>query len=236
MRTALLLTALLTLSIAANDEVAQWRNGGQASVDQLLANGANEDLLDRVCAQKDCRASRLSGTDLGEAAAKTSGRPILRCISSAASMKAELRDSRFFRDALPDPTISSILARSTCSTGTPSVPCRRDDRHDGRSADHHRQQHPTSRRRRQRARRTPRPTAFAQLEEWLKLDPTKLREYHQGAPPHEFAMNRPRRRMRRCARWQSAIERRSSGTTGERLPTELDVTIENVAFHPASLA
>jgi hypothetical protein len=114
MRTALFLTALLTLSLAANDEVAQWRAGGPASVEQLLANGADDELLDRVCGQKDCRASRLFWhTDLEEAkaVARKLGRPILSLhLLGRLDEELSCANSRFFRVLLySDPAIASIL-------------------------------------------------------------------------------------------------------------------------------
>src|SRR5215212_7046636 len=71
MRIALVLTALLSMPAFA-DDVELLRRGGQASVDALYAkaNGAPDELLDQVCAQKDCHTSRLFWyTDLDEAEA-----------------------------------------------------------------------------------------------------------------------------------------------------------------------
>jgi len=255
MRTALLLTALLTLPVTANDEVAQWRLGGQTSVDSLVANGAADDLLDRVCGQKDCRASRLFWyTDLGEAkaAAKDSGRPILSLyLLGRLDEELSCANSRFFRVMLySDPAISSILRERYILYwhSVRPVPHVTIDMGDGR-----------------KIRQTitgnsihylldadgtvldglpglSSPQAFrAQLEEWLRLDRAKLREYHiaRAAVAYELAMNRPAAKdaaMRAMSK--SAIERPLlQALTGERLPDpELEVTIENIAFHPASLA
>jgi hypothetical protein len=114
MRTAIILTALLTLSLSANDEVAHWRAGGPASVEQLLASGASDELLDRVCAQRDCRTSRLFWhTDLEEAkaAAQKLGRPILSLhLLGRLDEELSCANSRFFRVLLySDPAIASIL-------------------------------------------------------------------------------------------------------------------------------
>jgi hypothetical protein len=104
MSIALLLAALLSA------DVDTWRQGGQASVETLVANGASDELLDQVCGQKDCRSSRLFWyTDLDEAkaAARKSGRPIL---------------SLYLLGRL-DEELS--CASVTSPTGTPSAPCRR---------------------------------------------------------------------------------------------------------------
>jgi hypothetical protein len=106
-------TALLLIAVLATDPHL-WRLGGQASVDTLIANKASDEILDRVCGQKDCRASRLFWyTDLEEAkaAAKKSGRPILS-LSLLGRLDEELScaNSRFFRVMLySDPAISAIL-------------------------------------------------------------------------------------------------------------------------------
>lgn len=255
MRTALFLAALLTLSLAANDEVAQWRAGGQASVDQLLADGASDELLDRVCAQKDCRASRLFWhTDLEEAkaAARNSGRRILS-LHMLGRLDEELScaNSRFFRVLLySDPAIASILRERYVLHwhSVRPVPQVTIDMGDGR-----------------KIRQTitgnsihylldadgtvldalpglNSPLAFrAQLEEWLTLDRARLREYHaeRAAVAFELALNRPAAKDAALrAMSKSVVERPLlQQLTGERLPDpELDVMIENVAFHPASLA
>jgi hypothetical protein len=108
---------------AHSDDVSELRAGGQASVDQLYAQlekapaaeRANlETRLDRVCAQKDCSASRLFWyTDLDEAkaAARRLHRPIL-ALHMLGRLDEELScaNSRFFRTLLySDDSISNIL-------------------------------------------------------------------------------------------------------------------------------
>ena len=106
-------TALLLLAILSAD-VSQWRLGGQASVDQLVAADAPEELLDSVCAQKDCRASRLYWyTDLDEAKAEArrTKRPIL-ALYMLGRLDEELScaNSRFFRVLLySDPAIAKVM-------------------------------------------------------------------------------------------------------------------------------
>lgn len=127
MRYARILFVLSIISIAVwaaySDDVAELRAGGQASVDVLHArlvtlNGpereAAEAQLDRVCAQKDCAASRLFWyTDLDEAkaAAQRLHRPIL-ALHMLGHLDEELScaNSRFFRTLLySDESIASIL-------------------------------------------------------------------------------------------------------------------------------
>lgn len=115
MRIALVLTALVSLSMLA-DDVEVMRRGGQSSVDVLHAksNGAPDPLLDRVCAQKDCHTSRLLWyTDLGEAqeAARALGRPILSLhLLGRLDEELSCANSRFFRVMLySDPAIASVL-------------------------------------------------------------------------------------------------------------------------------
>jgi hypothetical protein len=108
MSIALLLAALLSA------DVDTWRQGGQASVETLVASGASDELLDRVCGQKDCRSSRLFWyTDLDEAraAARKSGRPILSLyLLGRLDEELSCANSRFFRVMLySDPEIASIL-------------------------------------------------------------------------------------------------------------------------------
>src|SRR5215212_5897657 len=115
MRIALVLTALLSMPAFA-DDVELLRGGGQSSVDALYAkaNGAPDELLDKVCAQKDCHTSRLFWyTDLDEAkaAAHALGRPILS-LYMLGRLDEELScaNSRFFRVMLySDPVIATIL-------------------------------------------------------------------------------------------------------------------------------
>ena len=255
MRIALLLTALLTCSMASTTDVAQWRLGGQASVDALVASGASDELLDRVCAQKDCRASRLFWhTDLAEAqaAAEKSGKRVL-ALYMLGRLDEELScaNSRFFRVMLySDPAIASILREKYVLYwhSVRPVPQVTIDMGDGR-----------------RIRQTitgnsihylldadgtvldglpglHSPQVFrAQLEEWLTLDRANLREYHveRAIAAQTFAMNRPAAKdaaLRAMAK--SIVERPLlQQLTGERLPDpELDVFVEKLEFHPASLA
>lgn len=117
--------ALLAVTVAHSEDVDQLRAGGQAAVDDLharLAKGeghldadvAAEAQLDRVCAQKDCSASRLYWyTDLEEAkaAAHRSGRPILALyLLGRLDEELSCANSRFFRTLLySDPSISAVL-------------------------------------------------------------------------------------------------------------------------------
>ena len=117
------LATILAVTVAYSDDVAELRAGGQASVDALhrelmakpAADRANvEALLDRVCAQKDCRTSRLYWyTDLEEAkrAAQRLRRPIL-ALHLLGRLDEELScaNSRFFRTLLySDPSIANVL-------------------------------------------------------------------------------------------------------------------------------
>ena len=108
-----ILILLLTGGLS-NDEVTALRERGQAAVDELHAKGDNDALLDRVCAQKDCRASRLFWyTDLDEAKAEArrSGRSII-ALHMLGRLDEELScaNSRFFRTILySDPAISALL-------------------------------------------------------------------------------------------------------------------------------
>lgn len=109
---SLLLAALLTTSMPA-DEAAQLRLGGQASVDALYTSTPS-DLLDRVCAQKDCHTSRLFWyTDLAAAqeAARVSGRRVIS-LHMLGRLDEELScaNSRFFRVMLySDPEIAALM-------------------------------------------------------------------------------------------------------------------------------
>jgi hypothetical protein len=262
MRTALVLfTALFTLTMTAlaetNADVAQWRLGGQASVDQLLANGASNDLLDRVCAQKDCRASHLFWyTDLAEArdAARKLGRPILSLhLLGRLDEELSCANSRFFRVMLySDPAIASILRERYVLHwhSVRPVPHVTIDMGDGR-----------------RIRQTitgnsvhyllhadgsvldalpglHSPRAFReQLQEWLRLDPVKLREYHakRARAGFERALQRPSAQdaaMRAVSK--SAIERPllRQLTLGSRVrDLDLDADVDDdVVFSPPSLA
>jgi hypothetical protein len=127
MRYARILAIPVVLSLvvwtAYSDDVSRLRGGGQGAVDELYARvmkaqpwerAALEARLDRVCAQKDCAASRLFWyTDLEEAkkAARRLHRPIL-ALHLLGRLDEELScaNSRFFRTLLyPDDSISSVL-------------------------------------------------------------------------------------------------------------------------------
>jgi hypothetical protein len=106
-----------------SDEVAVLRGGGQNSVDALHAKLAEapaeerealEAQLDRVCAQRDCSASRLFWyTDLEEAkaAAKRLRRPIVSLhLLGRLDEEVSCANSRFFRVMLySDPAINAVL-------------------------------------------------------------------------------------------------------------------------------
>jgi hypothetical protein len=104
--------------------VASLRAAGPSGLEALLALGAAEpaaaasgryhDLLDSVCAQKDCAASHLYWyTDLAAAreAAQRSGRPILSLrLLGRLDEELSCANSRFFRTALyADPAVSRLL-------------------------------------------------------------------------------------------------------------------------------
>jgi hypothetical protein len=113
-----ILAGAALFAFGADDDVAGLRAQGQVAVDDLHHRVADdpslEPLLDSVCAQKDCRASRLFWyTDLAEAkaAAKATGRPIL-ALYMLGRLDEELScaNSRFFRTLLySDPSIASVL-------------------------------------------------------------------------------------------------------------------------------
>ena len=193
MRIALVLASLLSMSMLAGD-VEGLRRGGQASVDLLHAelNGAHDELLDRVCAQKDCHTSRLFWyTDLGEAqdAARALGRPILSLyLLGRLDEELSCANSRFFRVMLySDPEIASILRDRYVLHwhSVRPVPRVTIDMGDGRKI----QQTITGNSVHYLLDENGAvldalpglhsPRAFrAQLEEWLTLDRAQLREYH----------------------------------------------------------
>ncbi|HYI11622.1 MAG TPA: hypothetical protein VEK57_21370 [Thermoanaerobaculia bacterium] len=128
MRCARVLAALAVVLLATgtargDDEVAVLRDGGQHSVDALHAKLADapaeerqalEAQLDRVCAQRDCSASRLFWyTDLEEAkaAARRLRRPIVSLhLLGRLDEEVSCANSRFFRVMLySDPAIASVL-------------------------------------------------------------------------------------------------------------------------------
>lgn len=120
---ALLSVTLLAVRAAYPDDVPALRARGQLAVDELHARwtsapagerAALQKTLDRVCAQKDCHASRLYWyTDLEEAkaAAHRLGRPILSLhLLGRLDEELSCANSRFFRTLLySDDAISSIL-------------------------------------------------------------------------------------------------------------------------------
>jgi hypothetical protein len=95
-------------------EARAFRARGQAGIEAAIAAGASDALLDRICRQFDCRASRLFWhTELGDAlaAAKASGKPVLS-LRLLGKLDEELScaNSRFFRTLLySDPSIARVL-------------------------------------------------------------------------------------------------------------------------------
>ena len=111
---ALVAVAGFAVWSAYSGDIVDLRRGGQQAVDDLFSSGASDALLDRVCAQKDCRASRLFWyTDLEEAklAAHRLGRPILSLrLLGRLDEELSCANSRFFRVMLySDESIASIL-------------------------------------------------------------------------------------------------------------------------------
>lgn len=256
MSTIFFLTALLALPLSADDDVERWRLGGQASVDALHADGASSDLLDRVCAQKDCRASRLFWhTDLNEAraAARRSGRPILSLhLLGRLDEELSCANSRFFRVMLySDPAIASILRERYVLHwhSVRPVPHVTIDMGDGRTI----RQTITGNSVHYLLDEDGRPLdalpglysphAFrARLEEWLMLDRTNLLEYHTKRAGRGLARvgTRPRAEdaavlaITKMELERPILQRLALGT---RLP-EIDVEVigEEVVFSAPSLA
>jgi hypothetical protein len=118
-----LAATLLFAGPALPDDVSELRARGQLGVDELHAQWAAappaervqlQKRLDRVCAQKDCHASRLFWyTDLAEAeaASRRLGRPILSLhLLGRLDEELSCANSRFFRTLLySDDRISTIL-------------------------------------------------------------------------------------------------------------------------------
>ncbi len=110
---AILICTLVGVGLS-HDDVAALRERGQAAVDELHAQGGDDALLDRVCAQKDCRASRLfwyTSLDEAKAAALRERKPIL-ALYMLGRLDEELScaNSRFFRTILySDPAISALM-------------------------------------------------------------------------------------------------------------------------------
>jgi hypothetical protein len=114
MRVAGVLLLLATAFSGRSEEVETLRAQGQAAVDRLHAEGANDALLDRVCAQRDCRASRLYWhTDLDEAraAAQREGKKVISLhLLGRLDEELSCANSRFFRVMLySDPRIARLL-------------------------------------------------------------------------------------------------------------------------------
>lgn len=120
---ALLAVTTLVVSAAYSDDVSQLRAGGQLAVDELHAKWVAsapagraqiQQMLDKVCAQEDCHASRLYWyTDLeqAKAAARQTGRPILSLhLLGRLDEELSCANSRFFRTLLySDDEVSAIL-------------------------------------------------------------------------------------------------------------------------------
>jgi hypothetical protein len=255
-------TALLLLTLFSID-VDTWRHGGQPSVDTLYAqsNGAPSELLDRVCAQKDCHTSRLYWyTDLEEAkaAAKTLGRPILSLyLLGRLDEELSCANSRFFRVMLySDPAISSILRDRYVLYwhSVRPVPRVTIDMGDGRKI----QQTITGNSVHYLLDADGRvldalpglysPRAFrAQLEEWLTLDRASLRQYHASraivavgrGPLKPTAQDASRRAVTKAITERPLLKQL---TLGARVPEVTvvaapdDVVFQAVVFSDESLA
>ena len=120
---ALLSITMLVVWTAYPDDVSTLRNGGQLAVDDLHSKWTAaavaerielQTTLDRVCAQKDCHASRLFWhTDLESAKAEAQrlGRPILSLhLLGRLDEELSCANSRFFRTLLySDESISALM-------------------------------------------------------------------------------------------------------------------------------
>jgi hypothetical protein len=112
MRIALLLTLFWTVSAVSEPNIAALRARGPEVLDRL--RGVDDATLDRVCAQKDCRFSRLYWyTDLAAAKAESqrTGKPIISLrLLGRLDEEVSCANSRFFRTILyPDPSIAPLL-------------------------------------------------------------------------------------------------------------------------------
>ena len=123
-RMIIALLAVTTLVVSsAHSDVSELRTGGQLAVDDLHAQWTAapaaeraqlQQTLDKVCAQKDCHASRLFWyTDLDQAkqAARRLGRPILSLhLLGRLDEELSCANSRFFRTLLySDDQVAAIL-------------------------------------------------------------------------------------------------------------------------------
>jgi hypothetical protein len=119
----LLAVTTLVVSTAHSDNISELRATGQLAVDDLHAKWTAapaaeraqlQKTLDKVCAQKDCHASRLFWyTDLDQAkqAARRLGRPILSLhLLGRLDEELSCANSRFFRTLLySDDQVAAIL-------------------------------------------------------------------------------------------------------------------------------
>ena len=120
---ALLTITMFVVATARPDDVSMLRTRGQFAVDELHAQWTAaspearielRNTLDRVCAQKDCHASRLFWhTDLEQAKAEAQrlGRPILSLhLLGRLDEELSCANSRFFRTLLySDESISPLM-------------------------------------------------------------------------------------------------------------------------------
>ncbi|HEX7832310.1 MAG TPA: hypothetical protein VF787_21815 [Thermoanaerobaculia bacterium] len=112
MRYALLLTLFCTLSVVAEPNAEALRARGPAVLDEL--KDVDDATLDQICAQKDCRFSRLywfTDLDAAKAEAHRKGKPILSLrLLGRLDEEVSCANSRFFRTILyPDPSIAPLL-------------------------------------------------------------------------------------------------------------------------------
>jgi hypothetical protein len=120
---ALLAVTTLVVTTAQSDDISELRAGGQLAVDDLHAKWTAappaeraqlQKTLDKVCAQKDCHASRLfwyTDLDQARAAARRLGRPILSLhLLGRLDEELSCANSRFFRTLLySDDQVAAIL-------------------------------------------------------------------------------------------------------------------------------
>ena len=221
MRLALVLAALFSISMLAGD-VEGLRRGGQTSVDLLHAksNGAPDELLDRVCAQKDCHTSRLFWyTDLERSAgrrARTRAADPLAVPARPPRRRAELREQPLLpRDALlrsGDRVDPARPLRAALAFRAPRAA--RDDRHGRRPqdpADDHRQQRALPARRKRRRARRAAGTAFAARVPRAARGVADARSHAARASITRRARKRPS-----TAAFRSASRRSRSACRGTR--------------------